>query len=107
MLRRENMWRGFGPLGPEASARMATGGADGETAWSDTLPASEFEIGPRHDDDHHREQHHGRGGKALTEILGEEHVVVDIFCRHFRGDAGAAAGLGDDEVVDLDDAGRD
>src|SRR5438094_7238935 len=110
MLRRESTCRGFAPLGPNVSRngpsrRRVSAWVGMEAAISATLFASEFEIGPWHDDDDHREQHHGRGGETLTEILSEEHVIVDIFCRHLRGDTRAAAGLGYDQVVDLDDAG--
>ena len=45
-------------------------------------------------------EHHGRGSKALAQVLRLEHVIVDIFRRHFRGDARAARGLRDHEVVD-------
>src|SRR4051812_6990427 len=108
MLRPEKARRGFGPLGPLnseiADGRLAPGA---RTTVSDTLAPSEFEVCPGHDDDGDGEEHHGRGREALAEILRLEHVVVDVFCRHLRRDAGTARGLGDDEVVDTDNAAGD
>src|SRR5262245_58346571 len=99
MLRREKVTRGLGPCGP--SRRPVTAPADIPVAGMTPVlekaavlamlpPPSEFEISPGHDNDRNREQHHRRCGKALAEVLSREHVVIDIFCRHFGGLAGTA-----------------
>ena len=45
--------------------------------------------------------------KPWPRFCARNMIVVDVFRRHLRGDARAAAGLRDDEVVELDDAGGD
>src|SRR3954470_17098965 len=111
MLRPETTGRGFGPAGPE-TAFFSKGMPPPSTALRAILsatfaPSAKFQICPGNDDDCHCQQHHGRSCKALTEVLRLEHVVVDVFCRHFRRYARTAAGLGDDEIVELDDAAGD
>src|SRR5688572_11562299 len=98
MLRPEKVRRGLGPRGP-LNSEIADGRllSDTRAMVSGTLASSEFQVSPWHDDDGDGEEHHGRGGEALAEILRLEHVVVDVFRGHFRGDAGTTRCLGDDE----------
>ncbi len=45
--------------------------------------------------------------KALAKILAEEHHVIDVFGGYFGSQTRSATGLGNDQVVELDDAGSD
>src|SRR3954462_11342986 len=107
MLRRESVRCGRAPRGSARSnfsITVSASTAPARASGLDTLLASEFEEGPRDDDDRDGHQHHRRGGKALTEVLRAEHVLVDVFRRHLGGRPGATAGHCDHKVVELDDA---
>src|ERR1043165_9302761 len=109
MLRRDSTRRGLGPRGPSSwretdAKRLAAASSEGVSATA-LLP--ELEVGPGHDHDDDGDQHHRRGRKPLAEVLGKEHVVVDVFGRHLRRDTRAAAALRNDEVIEEHDATGD
>src|ERR1043165_7038248 len=102
MLRRDRTRRGLGRRGPPSgrdSDGKWSGVAEGEGV-SVTAPSPELEVRPGDDHDDDGDEHHGRGGKTLAEVLGEEHVVVHVFGRYLRRYPGTTAGHCDHEVVD-------